>query len=174
MKPLYLRGKEEYKTMKELKHISLFAGVRPDGQPVAETVQAKTLGPNEYQLVRAPSFVKGLASGDTIAFDENDNSFDILKRSGNLCVRVFAKENIASIRDDITPRMEKLGGMLDFENERLLVYTIHVSCGFQAVEQIFNDHIDEDEGQMWVYGNIYDPEDGVTPLNWWQNILNEK
>jgi hypothetical protein len=23
---------------------------------------------------------------------------------------------------------------------------------------------------IWYYGNVYDPEDGVTPLNWWEDI----
>jgi hypothetical protein len=22
-------------------------------------------------------------------------------------------------------------------------------------------------GCQWIYGNVYDPADGVTPLNWW-------
>lgn len=160
--------------MNQLTEIDLFAGTRPDGETVAEKVQVKQLEEGEYMLVRSPCFVKGLASGDKIAFDEKDNSFELKTHSGNLCVRVFSRDGVTRLAADLTPQVEKLGGSLDYENERMLVYSIHVSCGFKGIETLFNDHIDEDDHQLWLYGNVYDPEDGVTPLNWWQKILAEK
>jgi chitodextrinase len=50
-----------------------------------------------------------------------------------------------------------------------LVYSIHVSSGFTAIETILNDNIQGDTA-VWFYGNVYDPASGE-PLNWWQSIL---
>ena len=160
--------------MNELKEVEVFAGLRPDGEPVAEKMQVKVLGDGEYELVRSPCFVKGLASGDAIKFDEADNSFEITKHSGNLCIRVIARESLSLLAQDLTPLIEQLGGSLDFETPRMLVFSIHVSCGFKEIEAILNDNIDEDSGSIWFYSNVYDPLDGVTPLNWWLPILQEK
>ncbi|MFT5084651.1 MAG: hypothetical protein ACI9Y1_002706 [Lentisphaeria bacterium] len=151
--------------------IELFAGTRPDGTPVVERLQVRGLEDESLQLVKSPAFIQGIASGDVIKLNREDQSFELLKRAGNLCIRVFAKNDIEQLAQDLTPILEKMGGELDFENERMLVYTIHVSCGFAATEQQLNDHVGEDSDSIWFYGNVYDPKDGQTPLNWWQEIL---
>ena len=157
--------------MSALNVIELFAGSRPDGSPVVERLPVKVNDDDSCQLVKSPAFVKGIASGDTIKLKHESNSFELVRRSGNLCIRVMSREDISPIANDLTPQIEKLGGELDFENERLLVFSIHVSCGFSVIESLLNNHVDEDEGSMWLYGNVYDSKDGVTPLNWWQDIL---
>lgn len=157
--------------MSALNVIELYAGARPDGSPVVERLQVKVLEDDSCQLVKSPAFIKGVASGDVIKLNADDHSFELIKRSGNLCVRVFAREDVDAIATDLGPKIEKLGGELDFENARMLVFTIHVSIGFSEIEKLFNDHTDEEEGSIWMYGNVYDPADGVTPLNWWQDIL---
>ena len=53
----------------------------------------------------------------------------------------------------------------------MLVYSIHVSCGFSAIENILNEFVGRDGQSAWMYGNVYDPADGETPLNWWQDLL---
>lgn len=156
--------------MSALNVIELHAGSKPDGSPVLERLSVKVLEDNSCQLVRSPAFIKGLASGDVIKFDSNDNSFELLKRSGNLCIRIFSRSDIEAIATDLTPALEKLGGEQDYENERMLVYSIHVSIGFNQIESLLNDHVDENDGSMWLYGNVYD-EDGETPLKWWEEIL---
>ncbi len=157
--------------MSQKHYIELYAGLRPDGQPVVERIQVEILEDNSSKLVTSPAFVQGIAKGDNIKLNTEERSFEVLKRSGNLCIRVFAKEDLASIEHDISPELEKLGGTLDVENDRVLVYSIHVSCGFQAIEKILNDYTGDATESAWFYGNIYDPKDGVTPLNWWQDIL---
>ena len=94
-----------------------------------------------------------------------------MQRSGNLNLRIFSRDEIAPLADAITPEIEKLGGDLDIETPRMLVYSIHVSCGFSVVEDLLNQHIGKDARSAWMYGNVYDPIDGHTPLNWWQDIL---
>lgn len=160
--------------MQQLEYIELFAGLQPDGKPAVERIAVKVLEDDSCELVRSPAFVKGIASGDVVKLNKEDSSFELLKRSGNLAIRVFAREDIQQLNDDLTARLEKLGAELDLENDRLLVYTIHVSCGFSAIEKILDDLVGEETESAWFYGNVYDPTDGVTPLNWWQEILEQK
>ena len=60
-----------------------------------------------------------------------------------------------------------LGGRLDGESERVLVATIPVRLGFTKIERVIEDLVDKFPGAQWFYGNVYDPVDGITPLNWW-------
>ncbi|WP_250461669.1 DUF4265 domain-containing protein [Microbulbifer litoralis] len=156
--------------MAALQIIELFAGIDPDGQPVVERLQVRVNEDDSCQLVRSPAFIKGIASGDTIKVDRDSQQFELVRRSGNLAVRVLCRGDSAALSDKLTPQLEKLGGELDMENPRLLVYSIHVSCGFAEIEEILNSVCDG-ANSLWNYGNVYDPEDGQTPLNWWVDIL---
>ncbi len=152
-----------------LQVIELFAGIGSDGQPVAERLQVIVNEDDSCQLVKSPAFVKGIASGDVIKLEDDSREFTIGKRSGNLAIRVYCRDDSSELVDELSPPLEKLGGELDIETPRMLVYSIHVSCGFQQIENILNA-VTSDE-VMWVYGNVYDPQDGQTPLNWWQEML---
>ena len=50
---------------------------------------------------------------------------------------------------------------------RMLVHTIPLSAGFDAGAAAFDDAVHRHPGSARLYGNVYDPSDGVTPLNWW-------
>lgn len=156
--------------MTALQVIELFAGTNSDGEPVVERLQVRVNEAGCCQLVRSPAFVKGIASGDRIKVDKDTQQFELIKRSGNLAIRVFCRTDSADLSDRLTPQLEKLGGELDLEQPRLLVYSIHVSCGFDKIEKILNNVCDG-AASVWYYGNVYDPKDGQTPLNWWQDIL---
>ena len=160
--------------MSELQVISLFAGKRPDGQDVAEQIRVAKTESGNYRLVQSPAFVQGLASGDEIKYDPKDNSFEFLKHSGNLAIRVFSRSDIRVLEDNLRSALEKLGGELDFANERMLVFSIHVSCGFKEIEAILNKNVQTEQQAMWLYGNVYDPKDGTTPLNWWMELDDEQ
>jgi len=157
--------------MNELSIVELYAGTRPDGKPVVERLQVLAQEDDSLILARSPAFIKGIARGDKIKLNKSDQSFELLQRAGNLCIRVIVKEDIEMLATDLTPLIEKMGGELDLETERMLVFSIHVSCGFTAVEKVLNDYVGEESDSLWFYGNVYDPQDGVTPLNWWQDIL---
>lgn len=152
-----------------LQVIELFAGIGSDGQPVVERLQVIVNEDNSCQLVKSPAFVKGIASGDVIKLEDDSREFSIEKRSGNLAIRVYCRDDSSELVDELSPPIEKLGGDLDLETPRMLVYSIHVSCGFQQIENILNSVVSDEV--MWVYGNVYDPKDGQTPLNWWQELL---
>ncbi len=156
--------------MSALQVIELFAGNDPQGQPIVERLAVRQNEDDSFQLVKSPAFIRGLASGDVVKMLPESKEFEIQKHSGNLCVRVYAKENLEAISEQLTPELEKLGGELDTETPRFLVYSIHVSIGFNAIEALLNRHV-SGSSALWVYGNVYDPADGVTPLNWWNDIL---
>jgi len=157
--------------MKALQVIELFAGMGPKGQPIVEKLHVRELENGQMQLVKSPAFVKGLASGDVIRCDSPKQEFEIVQHSGNLSVRVFSRNDINPLLEVLTPELEKLGADLDIETPRMLVYSIHVSCGFNTIEAILNQYVGKDGANGWMYGNVYDPIDGQTPLNWWQDIL---
>jgi len=157
--------------MKALQVIELFAGLGAKGKPIVEKMQVRELESGEMQLVKSPAFIKGLASGDVIRCDVPNQEFEIVQRSGNLSVRIFSRNDILPLADALTPEIEKLGGDLDVETPRMLVYSIHVSCGFETIESLLNQYVGKDGQSAWLYGNVYDPVDGQTPLNWWQDIL---
>ncbi len=90
-------------------------------------------------------------------------------------MRVFSKQDFNSpqmeaIEQALTSELEKLGGDLDIKEARALVYSIHVSCGFNVIEGILNDILSSQPDLAWLYGNVYDPDSGE-PLDWWQPIL---
>ena len=60
---------------------------------------------------------------------------------------------------------------MDLETPRLAVFSIHVSIGFQTIETLLDRITGQFPGTLWYYGNVYDPADGVTPLDWWQAFL---
>lgn len=156
---------------KSLQVIELFAGLGADGKPIVEQLQVRELEDGSFQLVQSPAFAKGLASGDVVKMLPASREFDLVQRSGNLSIRVFSRSDIHQLADQLTPELEKLGGELERETPRMLVYSIHVSCGFTAIESILNQYVGQDGQSAWMYGNVYDPTDGQTPLNWWLDLL---
>lgn len=152
--------------------IELIAGRHPNGEIIVERVLvAPQQTANNYQLLKSPVFVRGIARADVIeAMASPKGGFKVQQHGGNLCVRVFSKEPIASLEQALTIEVEKLGGDLDVSEERALVYSVHVSCGFNAIETLFDQQLGNLPGVVWYYGNVYDPESGE-PINWWQSIL---
>lgn len=154
--------------------LDLIAGYRSDGEAIMErvSVEALTDTRDEYRLCKSPGFLRGLASGDRIRFPaRNEAGYELLRRSGNLCIRVLRKDDLESVALALTPEIELLDGSLDQQTPRLLVYTIHVSTGFQTLELLLDRIVGQHPGTVWYYGNVYDPADGVTPLDWWQEFL---
>lgn len=151
--------------------LPVHAGIHPNGQPVFESLPfAPSSVSGEYDLLQSPAFARGIARGDRLRFDDKlPGQYVLVKRGGNLAVTVFIRSGREFVEQAIVPAWEKLGGQLDSGNERLLVLSIHVSCGFQAIEAILDAACDGETAQ-WQYNNVYNPADG-SPLNWWQEHL---
>jgi len=47
-----------------------------------------------------------------------------------------------------------------------------VYIGFADIERLLDGTMAKFTDSVWYYGNIYDREDGTTPLNWWDEFLN--
>lgn len=157
--------------MNALHTIELLAGYDAADKPVLEQLQVKITSEGNFQLVRSPAFVRGLASGDIIKLDPERKQFEVVQRSGNLAIVVYSRGNVIALSEALTPELEKMGGSLDTETQRMLVYSIHVSLGFQPIEALLDKHVSAAGNAVWQYGNVYDPVDGQTPLNWWVEIL---
>ena len=153
--------------------LPFIAGFNPDDQPVFESLEVELLdaGSDEVRLLRSPLLTRNLAAGDKLkVLNPAGAEYELLERSGNLSIRVMRRESIEALEQALTPKMEKLGGAHDFSNPRALVYSIHVSLGFGPIEELLNDACARFEGAVWNYGNVYDPEDGTTPMEWWLDL----
>ena len=157
------------------KLIQLVAGADSQGMPVLEKLEVKHLDQEgKFELLRSPLFVRDLAAGDifTCVLD-NPADYRVIERSGNLAIRVFRKEGIQELEEMLSPEVEKLEGSVDLKTDRGLVYSLHVNIGFAEIEKLFDSAMAKHTDSVWYYGNIYDPKDGVTPLNWWDEFINQ-
>lgn len=159
--------------MSQTQQIPIIAGYNDNGDAIVEQVEVNPVsGHNDqFRLAKSPAFVKGLAADDLIRYPaDNKAGYELLEHSGNLSVRVFSKHDIAEVDQALTPDMELIDGRCDICSPGLLVYSIHVSIGFKRIEEVISTVLSRFPDSIWYYGNVYDPEDGQTPLNWWQNL----
>ena len=159
--------------MTDVINLPLIAGYTPQGDAMVEQVPVIPIegSRDHYRVQQSPAFVRGLAADDRIRYPVDEQAgWELIEHSGNLCVRVFSKHNTDELDALLTPEMELIDGKLDLKTPRALVYSIHVSIGFQKIEDVINKVLTRFPESVWYYGNVYDPEDGVTPLNWWLDI----
>jgi hypothetical protein len=144
--------------------------------PAYEMVPAQQIGPRHYRILASPGFAPGVASGDEIELVPFEKSgYRVVRRSGNICVQLFLKSCGPQDRAGITDIIRAIGGWLDGGKDLkgpgsgcLLIFTIPVSAGFEAIEQAMLRITESFDVDKWMYGNVYDPADGRTPLNWWR------
>jgi hypothetical protein len=136
-----------------------------------ESLPVVALGQGRYLLLASPGVVEGLAAGDELELDASlAAGYRVLRRGGNLCVWFYHAHPVDATDTataDIRAVAESLGGRLDGGYSRMLVVTIPLAAGFDAVAAALDDAVRRHAGSTWLYGNVYDPSDGVTPLNWW-------
>jgi len=161
--------------MSEITEVAFLAGVSEDEQPIFESLAVEIINLEEeiVQLRNSPLFVRNLAAGDQIRLtNPTIGEYDIVRRSGNLSIRVFRRQGIKAVADFLNPAIEKLGGSVDLQTDAALSYSIHFSIGFNEIEELLNRCCENYVGTVWYYGNVYDPKDGCTPLLWWQDFDN--
>jgi|TARA_B100000315_G_scaffold228374_1_gene237028 hypothetical protein len=140
---------------------------------VFESLEAEVLDRSEdcVRLLKSPLFVRNLAAGDKIkVIDAASAEYELIQRSGNLCVRIFRRHQLEALAEFLSAEIEKLGGSLDLQTDRALVISIHYSIGFTSIEALLNQAVTECPDTVWYYGNVYDPVDGTTPLLWWEDF----
>lgn len=162
--------------------LPFIAGLDEDDEPVFEAIEVEIIDTAtgdsssseetlQARLLKSPLFARNYAAGDKIEIVNVANAeYRLLQRSGNLAIRVFCREDLDSLGQFLIPAIEKLDGSLDLQNERALVFSIHVSIGFSRIEDILNKASSDYPYMVWYYGNVYDPVDGTTPLGWWDDI----
>lgn len=145
--------------------LQLVAGRKSSGEQVMEEVLVdETDDPRTFRLVATPGLVLGVAAGDILNVDVDAGTFEIVCRGGNIAVQVYGPYDLA---DAIAPEISRLGGYFDGRSGGLTVFTVPASVGFDKLEEILNSATAKNSQLEWYYGNVYDSEDGVTPLNWW-------
>lgn len=157
--------------------LPFLAGINQEGEPVFESIEVELLDAStqELRLLKSPLLARNLAAGDRVRLINAARAeYELLQRSGNLCVRVFCAYQIDKLAEQLTPMLEKLDGVLDRQTDRALVYSIHYSIGFQTIEKLLNEVCEAYPDTVWYYGNVYDPEDGSTPLQWWLEFDNQE
>lgn len=144
--------------------IDVRAGYKRSGEPVFENLLVDRLDDGTFRLAVSPGLYLGVAAGDVVEFDQDNPELKILERGGNLCVQVYGDP---SVLESLAPRMQEIGGSFDGGVSNLAIFTVSVRVGFPRIEAVLNRFVDENPGVEWYFGNVYDPNDGVTPLNWW-------
>lgn len=148
--------------------------VLDNGGNYIESVLIETLEENHFRLLRSPGIASGLAAGDEFELTENEpQGFRLLRRGGDICVQVFVHgKHAEECRRVLEPLSQQIGGRLDgyaaFPTRANLAFTFPLECGFKKIEDFAEMGRDiSPEFFGWYYGNVYDPVDGMTPLNWW-------
>lgn len=157
--------------------LPFLAGINPAGEPVFESLEVELVedSEDEVRLVRSPLLTRNLAAGDKLkVIDVASAEYELVRRSGNLSIRVFRVHQLQALAESLTARIEKLGGSLDGQTDRALVYSIHFSIGFQAIEDLLGEACRDYPDTVWYYGNVYDPDDGTTPLQWWLDFEDQE
>ena len=146
--------------------IQLYAGDRPDGSPVLEEVVVEPVEAGRVRVLQSPGLVLGIAAGDVIE-PLRDGKLNVISRGRNLNIQLFFRSEPVALEREAKRRLGPLGGRMDGKAGKQLVFTVPVSAGFPAVEKELRELTTDFPGVQWYYGNVYDPGDGVTPLNWW-------
>ena len=124
--------------------------------------------PQHVRLLKSPLLTKNLATGDILRLLTPDTpEYELIKRSGDLCIRFFGKGQLNELEELLSSKLERLTNCLDLQTAYALVYTIQVSIGFQTIEKAIDEVCKDYPEVIWYYGNVYDSEDGITPLEWW-------
>lgn len=148
--------------------IKILAGMSSSGEKVYEELPVRPVNGNTFQILTSPGLVLGIAKGDEILFESESGEFEITKRGQNVCVQLFVRTTMSGAVDRLEKQViEQLNGTRDGATPLQSVFTIHVSKGFAAIEQVFSQFAKNNPGAEWYYGNVYDSRDGISPLNWW-------
>lgn len=144
-------------------HIQLRCGVRADGSPRLEPVHAEPLGGLRFRIANSPGWTYGVAAGDEVERTDDHGGFRVIRRSGNLAVRLFSTSALRADRIEAleTQVRERLGGWVDGGlDDRALVFTIPATTGFQDIEALFDPFVRDASiatGEVeWEFGNVHD------------------
>ena len=144
-------------------HLHLRCGTRADGSPRLEPVHAEPLGGLRFRLANSPGWTYGVAAGDEVERTDEQGGFKVIRRSGNLAVRVFSTSALRADHIEMleTQVRERLGGWVDGGlDDRARVFTIPATTGFEQIEALFDPFVRDASIATatveWEYGNVHD------------------
>jgi len=135
-----------------------------------ELLETEPVDPDGHRLLQSPAYVDGIARGDLIRLDpDSPRGYALLERGGYLALllELASDEAKSNARTALDPGVRALQGTCEGGPVRVLVYSIHASASFPALEQLFDAFCAANPGASWRFGNVYDPVSGA-PLNWWK------
>ncbi len=144
-------------------------GQASSGNEVVESLLVEPVGEGIYRLLRSPGLADGLAAGDLFRLLPGEEAgFEILKRGGNLAVQIYHDGEQTPALLAAVAALESLGGTRDDRGGKATVVSVPVSVGFPVIERVMTRFLEVQPNSEWYFGNVYDPQDGVTPLAWWE------
>ncbi len=118
-----------------------------------------------------PRFAYGLAVGDEIELDAaRPAGFRVTRHSGNLTVWVYCQsdETAAAVSATATKVLTRVSGVVEGTPSQMVIITAPLHAGWSEIEATLNELATVFPDTSWEYANVYEVEDGVTPLNWWK------
>ena len=98
--------------------LPFLAGINESDEPVFESLEVEFMAnrPQHVRLLKSPLLTKNLATGDILRLLTPDTpEYELIKRSGNLCIRFFGKGQLNELEELLSSKLEKLGGCLDLQ-----------------------------------------------------------
>ena len=121
-----------------------------------ETLEMEELGPGLWRLLHSPAFVLGVARGDVVRVDaELLAGFEVRERSGFIAVSVFLPRGLEAPLSSLESSVRKLGGIPEGGPKNVAVFSIPVSVGFSAIEELFTEFSAVQGGVEWAFSNVY-------------------
>ncbi|MFI5862605.1 DUF4265 domain-containing protein [Streptomyces sp. NPDC051546] len=134
------------------------------GASADEIVAVTRMSDGRYLVRLSPGFVRGIAAGDVIDYDDASKSASVIERGGNVAVQVFHRDTPEEIIETLKVNAVELGGRVDGELSSLVVLTFPLDTGFPAIESLLS--LLPEAGIEWDYGNVFDAQG--EPLSWWK------
>lgn len=149
-----------------VKHIDLLV---EQGKFRTQPVEVEQITQNKFKVLYTPGMVEGIASEDHIEITDYDTGeFKVIKRGGNVAIKIFSKVKIANYMEEIENALLPIGGKCDGAIAKACVWTVKLSeTSFSKIDSAMNSVISVVPESVWWYGNVYDKSD--KPLNWWKN-----
>jgi Domain of unknown function (DUF4265) len=140
-----------------------------------EEVAAKEIESGRFIIECPPRLAYGLAVGDEIELVDSAVGFRVIKHSGNLTVWIFApnQEAVAQLVQQLMTKLQTLKGVLEGTPGEMLIVTIPLAAGWTNIRDVLDSLVETVSGSTWMYANVYEIQDGDTPLNWWLHPENE-
>lgn len=162
--------------MTRIEEFKFLSGIR-SGQREYESVLVRSLDGGLMRVLHSPLFGPNLAAGDYIRRElGSEQGFTHVLRGGNVCIQVLAPNSrrIGKHLDRVKERLVEIGGWPDgsialTRNRIAETLTVPVAAGFDEIDTLFA-MVEDVSGIHMQFGNVYDYNDGKTPLCWWKAI----